>query len=140
MRYAFCLAALFAALSAVPAFAENGNVPQPTLEALGLADMDILSDEEGMTIRGSGGSAATMGISLVVGLIIEPSTKSFVFGSDANMAAACVEMTCVVVDPVARHATASGVALNLDVTHPDTTTFSGVLIGGAGGSGFASFP
>lgn len=138
MRYAFCLAAMLAALSAVPASAADGNVPQPTLKALGLAGMDILSDEEGMTVRGTGGSAQTMGVSLVMGLIIEPSTKSFVFGSDVNMAAACAEITCLVVDPIAEHATASAVALSLDVVHPDTTTFSGVLIGGSGGSGFAS--
>ena len=137
MRYAFCLAALLAALSAVPAFAGNGHVPQSTLAVLGLPDMEILSDEEGMQVRGQGGSAATMGLSLVMGLLIDPATKSFVFGADTNVAAASAESSSLITDPVASHETASSVSLDLDVT-TDTSVYSGVLIGGAGGSGYAS--
>jgi hypothetical protein len=136
MRYAICLTAVLAALMAAPAFADSGNVSPSTLATLGLDGMEVLSDEDGMQVRGSGGSTATMGLSLVMGLMIEPSTKSFVFGSDVNTAAACAEVTCVVTDPIAEHTTVSAVALELNVV-TTTSTYSGTLIGGAGGSGFA---
>jgi hypothetical protein len=115
----------------------DGDVPQSTLRSLGLGGMQILSDKEGLEIRGLGGSAATMGLSMVAGLLIEPSTKSFVFGSDVNAAAACAEIVCLAQDPVATHSTLSQVGLEL-IVNTTSSVYHGVLIGGAGGSGFAS--
>jgi len=39
-------------LFAAPAFAGDGNVPQGTLSALGLVDMQVVSDALGMQVRG----------------------------------------------------------------------------------------
>ena len=81
MKCAFSLAVILGALVAAPALAHDGNVPQSTLNVLGLARMETLSDAEGMHVRGTGGGAAIQGISLVAGLLLEPSTRNFVFAS-----------------------------------------------------------
>lgn len=137
MKYAFSLAVIFGALVAAPVFAADGNVPQSTLNDLGLARMETLSDAEGMQVRGSGGGAAVRGISLVAGLLLEPSTKNFVFASDANTVEGNAEIVCLGIGPVAvSHTTESVVAIGLEVTTP-SGDWVGVLIGGAGGSGYA---
>ena len=136
MRHTFSLAMMLSFLLTASAFAGDGNVPQSTLNVLGLAGMETVSDEEGMQVRGMSGAAATMGHSLVSGVLIDPGTNSHVFGVDANTASACLQTTCfLTADP--SHATLSAVNLSLSVTSP-LGTFSGVLIGGAGGSGSAS--
>ena len=137
MRCAFFLAAVLTSLLTASTFAGDGNVPQSILDVLGLADMEAVSDEEGMQVRGMRGAATTLGHSFVVGLLIDPVSDSYVFGSDTNYASAYSETTYSRSASNASHATASAVDLSLNVTNP-TGTFSGVLIGGAGGSGNAS--
>jgi len=137
MKCAFSLAVIFAALVAAPALAGDGNVPQSTLNVLGLAGMETLSDAEGMDVRGLSGNAHTQGLSLVAGLLIDPATKSYIFGTDANYAHADAENAGLQVLTSAEHEQGSAVALSLDVTTL-TSEFSGILIGGAGGFGFAS--
>ncbi len=135
MRYAF---ALVAVLMAAPVFAGEGHVPQSTLDAIGLAGMETLSDAEGMQVRGLSGNAHTQGLSLVSGLLIDSlGTKSYVFGSDTNYAHATAENAGLQVVTQASHEQGSGIALSLDVMTL-TSQFSGMLLGGAGGYGFAA--
>jgi len=134
MRYAF---ALVAVLMAAPVLAGDGHVPQSTLNAIGLAGMETLSDAEGMQVRGLSGNAHTQGLSLVSGLLIDLGTKSFVFGSDTNYSHGSAENAGLQVLTQATHIQASGLALSLDVTSPQGI-FSGLLAGIAGGSGTAS--
>ena len=137
MRHTFSLAMMLSSLLTASALAGDGNVPQSTLNVLGLAGMEIVSDEEGMQVRGMSGAAATMGHSLVSGVLIDPGTNSYVFGVDANTASASLETTSFLPVTGPSHATLSTVNLSLSVTSP-LGAFSGVLIGGAGGSGSAS--
>jgi len=136
MRYAFSLAAILASLLAAPAFADDGHVPQATLDTLGLANMETLSAEEGMQVRGMGGSAAVIGVSVVTGLIIDPDTKSYVFGTSTDFAGACLETVCPFSPPDPFQEHASALSLGLNVVSP-LGAFDGLLIGGAGGSATA---
>ena len=139
MRYAFCLTTVLACLLAVPALADDGNVPQSTLNALGLAGMQTVSDQEGMQVRGMSGRARSMGLSLVTGLLIDPATSSYVLGVDTNAARSSAQNAGHRVRTEASHMQASTVDLSLYVeTHTGVhSVFYGYLVGGAGGSGMA---
>ena len=54
---ALSFALFVAVVLAGPALAGDGNVPQSTLNTLGLSGMETLSDAEGMEIRGKSGNA-----------------------------------------------------------------------------------
>ena len=136
MKYAATLAVVLS-FSAVPAFAEDGNVSESALQSLGLADIQSMTDEEGMEVRGMSGSAMAMGLSLVTGLVIDPATKSFVFGADANAAMSTAENAGKQIFTQAQTVQSSSVALSLNVV-TSTSSFSGVLVGGAGGAAFGS--
>ena len=133
MRYAYFLAAILAFLLTASTYASDGYVPQSTLAVLGLADMEAVSDIEGLQVRGMRGAATSIGRSLAVGLVVDPESGSFLFGSDTNSASAYSETTFM--NPVAEasHTTASAIDISLTVG-----TFTGVLIGGSGGSASAS--
>lgn len=136
MKYAFSLIAILVCLLAAPALGDDGHVPQATLDTLGLAQMETLSYEEGMQVRGMSGSAATIGMSVVTGLIIDPNTKSYIFGTGTNFAGACLETICPLSPPDPYHEQASGVDLGLEV-FSGGEEFLGLLFGGAGGSAIA---
>ena len=137
MKYAFSLAAIFAFLPAASTVAGDGNVPQSTLHILGLADMETVSDEVGMQVRGMGAAAATRGHSHVIGVLLDPGTNSHVVGADANFARTSWESPCRFSTAGPSHTTASTMTLPLSVTTP-MGAFNKVLIGGAGGSATAS--
>ena len=137
MRRAFSLAVILTCLLSASAFAGNGNVPQATLEMLGLAGMETVSDQEGLRVRGMSGAAATRGNSLVAGTLIDTGTSSHIIAVDANAARSSMEAATSYGAPAASHATASSMNLSLGVTSP-IGAFTGSLIGGAGGSASAS--
>jgi hypothetical protein len=133
MKYALALAAILTFFLAAPTLGDDGHVSQAALNALGLADMETVSDEEGAQVRGmASGSGMSMSRSLVTGLLIDPNTKSHVWGTDLNIASASLEGCGIIVAPDPYTETASGINLNLDVVST-FGSFSGVLIGGAGG-------
>jgi hypothetical protein len=137
MKYALTMAAILTFLLAAPALADDGHIPQATLSALGLAGMDTVSDEEGTQVRGmASGAGIALSRSMVTGLLIAPDTKSYVWGTDLNVAQACLDASCIVAAPDPYTETASTVELGLDVV-TDSGSFSGVLIGGAGGYAFS---
>ena len=135
MKYTVTLAALSAMFLAGPAFAGDGHVPQSTLQSLGLGELQVISDAEGMTVRGMS-SATAWGTSIVSGLLLDPNTKSFVFGTDANKSGSTASGHSKF-GVVASQENISGVELALAV-ETNTSSFTGLLIGGAGGSSFAS--
>ena len=137
MKYVFSVASAMVVLMASQAFAGDNRVPESTLDSLGLAGMESVSDEEGMQVRGMSANAMSMGMSLVTGLLIDPGTKSFVFGADANMAAATAENAGKQILTQASTAQNSSVHLSLD-TSSIGGVFSGYLYGTAGGSGTAA--
>ncbi len=137
MKHVFSVASVMVVLMASQAFAGDTQVPKSTLDSLGLAGFETVSDEEGMEVRGMSASAMTMGLSLVTGLLIDPNTKSFVFGADANAAMATAENAGKQILTQASHNQASSVNLGLDTTTAGGF-FVGTLFGTAGGSGMAA--
>ena len=72
--YAFCASIV---LTSVSAFAGDGTVPASTLRSLGLGEMQVLSDAEGIQIRGmSGSNAHARGLANVTLLLFDPATGS----------------------------------------------------------------
>ncbi len=98
--------------------------------------MEQISDSEGLQIRGMSAGAMSMGTSIVSGFLIDPATKSYVFGTDVNGAMSTAENAGLQVYTAAGHTQASSLALNLNVTTA-ISSFVGSLTGGAGGAGFA---
>lgn len=134
MKSAVAVAVLLIA-GATPAFA--GDVPQATLAELGLGEIQVMTEVEGMEVRGMSSNAMSMGTSLVFGQLIDPATKSFVAGSDINTAGATAENGGKWSFSFANHAQESSLYLNLDVV-TSTSLFQGALSAQAGGSGLAS--
>ena len=78
MKSLLTLMVLVAALVAVPAMAEDGNVSDSTLSSLGLGGMELLSDADGMSVRGMASYGASAG-AVVSGLgLFHTSTGSFI--------------------------------------------------------------
>ena len=129
MRLSVAVCAMLV-LQSASAFAEDGAVPAATLNELGLGGMEILSDNDGMQIRGQSGSAFASGTSQVNVLLFNSSTGSIAFFGGATTAQAGAE-------------TAGGASSQATVNH---ATFGAavlippgaIIIGGAGGSASAS--
>ena len=68
MKSALALAVVMV-LFAAPAFAGDGNVSQGTLSSLGLGDMQVVSDAEGMQVRGMSSFAFASSFSFVSGFM-----------------------------------------------------------------------
>ncbi len=136
MKKAVAVFAVLLVAGVTPAFANDGQVSGDALAALGLGDMQVISDVEGMGVRGMSSSAMSMGSSLVFGQLIDPDTKSFVVGSDINAAGATAENAGKYIYSGVNHAQSSSLQLHLDVVTL-TSLFSGALAGYAGGSGAA---
>jgi len=136
MRNILPITAMLVALSASQVFAGD-QVPSNALDALGLGDMQVVSDAEGMQVRGKSSSAMSMGLSLITGLLVDPDTKSFIFGSDVNAASATAENAGKNIISMVSHSQSSALNLELNILTA-TSVFTGSLIGGAGGMGMAS--
>jgi hypothetical protein len=125
--------ALAAILVAAPALATDRQVPDSTLAAVGLSGLEAMSDAQGNQVRGMSTGVRSFGVSMVSGLIIDPVTNSFIFGSDANTASSAV------IGGFAASQQTSAVSLNLVIESNGTYPgFYGTLLGGAGGSAFAN--
>ncbi len=138
MKALVMLVAVFAALAAAPAVADDRQVPQSSLRALGLGGMQVVSDDYGSQVRGrSSAFVRVVGTSLIFGQLLTPDTKNFVVGSSVNEVDGVGETTNVGTLSAAK---THGVtlALTLNVTFPDTTTYAGVIVGVAGGAGAVS--
>ena len=127
------VATLAVALLANSAQAEN-NVPGSTLEALGLGTMKANS---GSQVRGMSSNAVTGGTSLVSGVLVDGTTNSFIFGSDANVSGASAENAGLQPLTVSSSGQGSSIALSLDVLSVNGQ-FSGILLGIAGGNSAAA--
>ncbi len=136
MKKAVAVFAMLLVAGVSPVVANDGQVSGDTLAAMGLGDLQVISDVDGMDVRGMSSSAMSMGSSLVFGQIIDPATKSFIVGSDINQAGATAENAGKYVHSSVNHLQSSSLALQLDVATL-TSVFGGSLIGFAGGSGAA---
>jgi opacity protein-like surface antigen len=125
MKVFAMLFAVVVALVAVPAVADDGQVPQPTLRALGLSGIQVATDAQGMQVRGrSSAFVAVKGTSLIFGQLLTPDTKNFVVGSSVNEVDANGETTNIgTITATKDHQVV--LFLNLAVTFPDGSTFTG---------------
>jgi hypothetical protein len=88
MKFALALAAVLA-LVASPALAGDGNVSPSKLKALGLGGIKVVSDAEGMKVRGMSSNAATSGASFAGAFAV--SGLNFAVAADTQLAASSAE-------------------------------------------------
>jgi hypothetical protein len=131
MRITLSLAVVVALFTA-PAVASDRPVPTSTLAAVGLSDIEMLSDAQGNEVRGMHRGAKAFGKSIVSTLIFDPESSSFIFGSDANSATASVQGRFA----ASQQTSLSAVSLIVEPSG-NFSGFSSAIIGGAGGSAFA---
>lgn len=126
-------------LASGPAYAEDGNVPRSALAALGLAELEPMSDDAGLAVRGKTSSfAMVVGTSVVFGQLLTPDTKNFVVGSDTNMVSGNAESTSALGTLIVKKDHFSAIELALAVSTPSFGDFGGALVGSAGGFGVAA--
>lgn len=116
------------------AMAGDGQVSQSTLSQLGLGELQVMTEAEGMEVRGMSSNAMSMGTSLVFGQLIDPATKSVMAGSSINTAGANGGKWSF---SFAKQSQDSSLHLNLHVWSWKSP-FHGSLSGWAGGGGIAS--
>jgi hypothetical protein len=147
MKNVFLLVVAVLALSA-PAFAGDGQVSTADLNALGLGQMQPLSDVQGMQVRGLSSNAASGGSSLIFGQLsfTDAAGTQFVVGSDFNTSRSTAENAGLNASSTAIHSQGSGLILTLGpIVNAAGLQFSGALTGQAGqttlpglaGNGFA---
>ena len=140
MRFALLLLAS-TTLVASPVLANDGNIPQGTLSALGLESLQVMSDADGMEIRGqSSAFAMVIGTSTIFGQLVTPDTKNFVVASDVNMVRGNAETTDALSPATAYKNHNSFLDLDLDVDFvglPADFNYSGSINGIVGGNGIA---
>lgn len=66
---------------AAPALAGDGQVSQSDLASVGLGQMSVMSDVQGMQVRGMSSNSQSTGLLLVSGLLFDPITGSDTRGS-----------------------------------------------------------
>lgn len=132
MRTTLSLAMAFALLAG-SALASDRPVPPSSLAAVGLSDLQLISDAQGNEVRGRHGGVKAFGKSLVMALLFDAESGSFISGTDATTATASAH------GRIAVYNQASGVAVDLIVEPSGNFSgFNGAIIGGAGGSAFAA--
>ena len=135
-KYQLIAVTVLMSLIAAPAFSNETHVPQSTLASLGLSEMQVMSDEQGMGVRGLSGNAIASSLSIVTGFLIDPTTNNFVGSTDAHAAIANAENA-------GRNAPSSAITehlslmgLELIIQTNGTPFSSGILVGSAGGSAY----
>ena len=136
LKYRLIAVTLLMSLVAVPAISAEGQVSPSTLASLGLADMQILSDEQGMAVRGLSGNAIASSLSIVTGFLIDPSTNNFVGSTDAHAALANAENAGRNAPSIAITEHLSLMGLELIIETNGVPFSSGILVGSAGGSAY----
>lgn len=134
MKLAVTSLLVLAGLSA--GFAPQASAADPaSLSQYGLASLSPISNADGAKIRGTGGSAATAGSSFISGMLLDGTTKSYIFGVDTNRGMATLQQAGIVgpIDPF--HVQSSNLGLALEIEN----LFRGTLIGGAGGTATSFF-
>lgn len=116
--------------------AEDRTVSKSTLSALGLGQMEIMSDAEGLQVRGMSSNAGAFGASLSAGQMSDPRNPgNFLVLTDANGSRGSDENSGLNITSAATQGP-QGSALNgtLDIQagNPAIQTFLGLLISAAG--------
>ena len=138
MRTLLTTAALLA-MGFAPAMAEDGHVSHQTPSAIGLRGMQVVSDTEGMQVRGMSSNAWSSGASTISAQLFDPATGGFASATTANGAGSSAENAGLVAFSNASHSQGSGInpALNLNIVTLGSN-FSGAVVGQIGGFGMST--
>lgn len=101
----------------------------------GLDGLKPMSNTDGAKIRGTGGSAATSGSSFISGMMLDGTTKSYIFGVDTNSGKATLQRAGIVgpIDPF--HVQKSNLILSMEIEN----LFRGTMIGATSGTATSLF-
>jgi hypothetical protein len=127
-------------LGANLAYGEDGAIPQATLSSLGLGDMDVVSDQEGLQVRGMSSNAGAGSMSIVGGLLFDPSTGSSFNFSNASSGMSTDENAGLQVSSSVQTQTLAFVSpVQIEISLHGVSVFRGLISQGlmAGGSGIA---
>ena len=136
MRNVVALAvAVIVALSAIPAFAEDGDVPQATLSELGFGGAEVVSDAEGMQVRGLSSFVEVSGASLLFGQLFDSFSHNFVAASSGDWYRAMAENAGSHVMSCVNGSQGSAIMFELDIQSMGYD-FHGMFAGAAGDAAF----
>jgi hypothetical protein len=121
------------ALVVSPTFAGEPVVSKSTLSSLGLGGLELLSDTDGMQVRGKSAESFSFGASSLFGQISDPGNPgNFVTASDINGSRASDENAGLGADALTTQgAQGSSIATQLDVVGT-SSNFTGTILGNAG--------
>jgi len=94
-----------------------------------------MSNIDGAKVRGTGGSAATSGSSFISGMMLDGTTKSYIFGVDTNAGKATLQRAGIVgpIDPF--HIQQSNLMLSMEIEN----LFRGGMFGATSGTATSLF-
>ena len=126
------LCAVVALVVASPCFGEDA-VSKSTLSALGLGSLEVLSDAQGMEVRGMSAESFSFGASSLFGQLSDPGNPgNFVTASDVNGSRASDENAGLGADALTTQGPqGSSIATQLDVVGT-SSNFVGTVMGNAG--------
>lgn len=129
---------VFAVLAlAAPALAGDGQVAQSDLAAVGLGQMSVLSDAQGMQVRGMSSSAEATGLLLGSGVLFDPSTGSSATASFSLFARGTAENAGLNQPSTALFGPLAGTITGQHATAFNGNTFAGAFAITGAGVGFA---
>ncbi len=139
MKRTLLTTAALLAMGIAPAMAEDGHVSHQTLSAVGLSGMQVVSDADGMQVRGMSSNAWSAGASTLSAQLFDPATGGFASATTANGSAATAENAGLNAVSQATHSHGSAInpPLSLNIATLGSN-FSGVVSGQIGGIGLSS--
>jgi hypothetical protein len=133
---AVCVLLVF--LGANLGYGEDGAIPPAMLSSLGLGNMDVVSDQEGLQVRGMSSNAGTGSLSIVGGLLFDPSTGSSFNFSNASSGMSTDENAGLQVSSSVQTETLAIVSpVQIEIALQGVSVFRGVISRGLMASGFA---
>ena len=134
MKNCFTLMALVAAMVAAPLNAEDGNVSAATLSSLGLGGMELLSDTDGLAVRGMSSTAEATSMSYASFLVFDPNSGASFTGQAADFATSNAQNSGLnIASQVAASSAAGHSSFNTSIANgTDTFTASFSVFGASG--------
>jgi hypothetical protein len=144
MRNFVVVAVVLCVLGAVPALADDGAVLQPTLNQIGLGGLQVMSDAEGMQVRGMSASAEATSLSLFSLILADPETGNQFVQVGTDFARATDENVGLNEEASAEASSAVNLAaFDIEWSVNTVQTFAAILVtpgAGVGGGAMAQSP
>ena len=136
MKSILAMMILVATMVAAPVMAEEGNLSDATLSSLGLGSLQVLSDANGMEVRGMSSSSQASSLSFASFLIFDPNTGASWTGQVADFGRGTAENAGLSITSVASAQSAGGFTAFSTSVSNGTDTFTAMfdLFGSSGSS------